>query len=324
MAIQKRAEPSFLDGALESLGSPRLREFYDRLRRLVPWGALAEPIGTLPEYQPAVAGGRPAVDPEVMLKCLMVAKWNNLSDQRLEDHLQESLSIRRFVGLGLDDPTPDATTFCRFRERLESAGLLNLLHERLVSHLDAAGVLIKQGSIVDATFIEAPRGGRRPDGTPTRDPEAAYTAKAGKAYFGYKAHVAADRSGIVTGLRVTDANVHDAHHCDELTAGESVAVYADSAYHQHERRQRLRARGVVDGIRYQRRRGQAALTPEQEAWNAMIAPIRVKVEHVFARLKQMVGGRTRFRGLESNRVHLMLSVIAANMRQGVRLQTRVA
>jgi IS5 family transposase len=319
MAIQKRAEPTFLDAGLQSYGSARLREFYDRMERLVPWGELTEPIRALPEYRPSPAGGRPAVDPEVMLKCIMVAQWNDLSDQRLEDQLYESISLRRFVGLSMDDPTPDSTSFCTFRQRLASAGLLEQINARLVECWDTAGVMVKKGTLVDATFIESPKGGRGADGTPTRDPEAAYAAKAGKPHFGYKAHIAADRSGIITGLEVTHANVHDGKCIDALTTQEKVAVYADSCYHQRERRELLRARGVIDGIMYQRRRGQAELTPEQRAWNAMVIPIRVTIEHVLGRLKQMIGPKTRFRGRAANRTRLHLAVIAANMRQGVHL-----
>lgn len=319
MAIAKRSEPTFLDAALAGHGSPRLGSFYERMDQLVPWSELAALIAELPEYAPAPKGGRPALDPVMMLKCLMLGKWHNLSDQSLEDHLADSLSMRRFIGLSIDDSTPDATSFCRFRERLASAGLLERLHEEVLAHLDNAGVLVKEGTIVDATFVESPKGGRR-GGEPTRDPEAAYARKAGKAHFGYKMHAAGDRSGIITDIRVTHANVHDARHVDEMTAGETVAVYADCAYHKRERRAALRERGVVDAIMYQRRRGQAELTPEQAAWNAAVRPVRVSIEHAFGRLKRMVGGTTRYRGLEANRTNLWLAVMAANLRHGYRVR----
>jgi len=320
MAVRRSAEPTFLDAAMASMGSARRAAFYARLDALVPWDQLCAPIMSLPCYGEAPKGGRPAVPPMLMLKSLMLAKWHNLSDQQLEDQLADSVSMRRFVGLNSGDPTPDATSFVRFRERLVSAGLLDTLHEAVLGHLANSGVLVCEGTIVDATFIEAPKGGKSADGTPTRDPQASYAAKAGRPHFGYKAHAAADRSGIITDVRVTHANVHDAAMVDEMTRDEVVAVYADSAYHKIERRTALRSRGVLDGIMYQRRRGQAELTPSQAAWNAMVRPVRVTIEHAFGRLKRMVGDRTRWRGLRATTTHLQLSVIALNLRHGLHLQ----
>lgn len=317
MAIGKQSDPTFLDAALAGKGSARRQEFYDRMDAVVPWAELCAPILKLSEYGPAPRGGRPAIHPMVMLKALMLGKWHDLSDPGLEDQLADSVSMRRFVGLAMEDPTPDATSFVRFRERLVQAGLLDLLHRSVLEHLDRAGVLVKKGTLVDATLVEAPKGCRRPDGSSSRDPDAAYTAKAGKAHFGYKAHATADRSGVITQIRVTHANTHDAALVDEMTRDETVAVYADSAYHKNERRAALRARGVCDAIKYQRRRGQKELTPEQQAWNAMIGPVRIGIEHAFGRLKQMVGGRTRYRGLGPTTTHLQLSVLALNLRRAV-------
>lgn len=324
MAIRRAAERTLADAAMDGLGSARRAAFYARLDALVPWDQLVAPIAALACYAPAPKGGRPAVPPAVMLKALMLAKWHNLSDQQLEDQLADSLSMRRFVGLASADATPDATSFVRFRERLAAAGLLDRLHAIVLEHLAHAGVLLREGTIVDATFIDAPKGGRRADGTPSRDPEATYTAKAGKAHFGYKAHASADRSGIVTGLRVTHANVHDAALVDAMTRDERVAVYADSAYHKRERREALRARGVRDAIMYQRRRGQPQLTAAQAAHNAMVRPVRVIIEHAFGRLKRMVGGATRWRGLHATTTHLQLSVLALNLRHAVHHLTRTA
>lgn len=316
MATRRAAERTLVDAAVDGLGSPRRAAFFQRMSLCVPWAQLEALIAALPEYQPAPKGGRPAVAPGVMLRALMVAKWHNLSDQQLEDQLADSLAMRRFVGLTMHESTPDATSFTRFRQRLEAANLLQAVHQTVLTHLDAQGVTIREGTIADATFIEAPKGGRRSDGTSTRDPDATYAAKAGKPHFGYKAHLTADRSGVITDVRLTHANVHDAALVDEMTADEPVAVYADSAYHKIERRTQLRTRGVLDAIAYQRRRGQAELTEHQQMWNAMIRPIRVTIEHAIGRLKKTLSTTTRYRGLRSNGVNIMLSIIALNMRHG--------
>jgi transposase, IS5 family len=322
MATRRAAERTLVDAAVDGLGSQRRTIFFDKMASCVPWDLLEALVLALPEYGPAPKGGRPAVAPGVMLRALMVAKWHNLSDTQLEDQLADSLAIRRFVGLTMHEATPDATSFTRFRQRLEAAGLLQRVHEVVLAHLDQQGVTVRQGTIADATFIEARKGGRRADGTPTRDPDAAYVAKAGKPHFGYKAHATTDLTGIFRDVRVTHANVHDAKFVDEMTANERVAVYADSAFHQRERRAMLQGRGVQDAIAYQRRRGQATLTPAQQAWNAMIRPIRVAIEHAFGRLKQTLGPTTRYRGLRSNTTNLLLSMIAHNMRHGAHLLTR--
>jgi IS5 family transposase len=306
------------------LGSPRLRAFYEQMERVIDWGSLATMVAALPEYQPSPQGGRPSISPLLMLKATMVGRWHNLADDALEDHLAEGITVRRFVGLNAEDTPPDGTSFCRFRERLNRAGLMEKINKEIVRQLDAAGVLVKEGTLVDATFIEARKGGIRDDGTPSRDPEAQYACKARKPYFGYKAHVAADQSGIVTDLRVSGAALHDARHFDELTANEKIAVFADSIYHKKERRGELLSRGVFDGIMYQRRRGQAHFTPYQMLHNRAVATIRVAVEHVFARLKRMIGPKTRFRGMTANRKHLWLSVMALNLKRAKFLRTQLA
>jgi len=204
------------------------------------------PIAALPEYKPKAPGedkgGRPAWPALTMLKCVLLAKWFGLSDPQLEECLKDRLSFRRFVGLSLTDATPDETTFVVFRKRLREASLDRRLFEITLRHLDKRGLLVKDGTLVDATIIEQARGSKRDDGTSTRDADASFTSKHGRSYHGYKGHIAADRSAIVTGYRFSDAAPHDSSFIDELTRKETRMVVADTAYHSMEREARLRAR----------------------------------------------------------------------------------
>lgn len=318
MAIRKNAAAGFVDVALEGLGSTRSAELLARLDEATPWDKLARPIARLPEYNNK--DGRPPWSPVTMLKCLMLAKWNNLSDPGLEDALRDRISFRKFVGLSFTDATPDETTFVRFRARLREAGLGETLFNAVNRHIERQGLLVREGTMVDATIIEQSRGRRRDDGTHTRDPDASPTAKHGKKYFGYKAHIAVDVSGIVTDYRFTRAREHDSKRFDELVVDEQTVVYADSAYTSQERRDRLRARGVIDGICYKRNRNQAELYDWQQTWNEIVSRVRAKVEHPFAMLKQQLGlRRVRYRGIQRNGFDICMALIACNLKRSVSL-----
>ena len=321
MAQRKNAQPGLIDGLTSDLGGPRTRELLERLDAAVPWDKLVKPILKLPEYRHRGAG-RPTWPAITMLKSLLLAKWFNLSDPQLEECLQDRLSFRRFVGLSLTDATPDETTFVVFRRRLREAKLHEAIFEGLLAHLEEQGLLIKEGTLVDATIIEQSRGRTRADDTTTRDPDASYTRKHGKTYHGYKGHTAVDRSGLVTDWRFTTAKVHDGVYLDEMTRDETVLVGGDSLYDSGPRRAGLRERDVIDAIAYQRRRGQAKLYDWQVRWNTLVARIRAKVEHPFGMLKQQLGYcRVRYRGLQRNAFDFCLTLTAANVKRSLSLDS---
>lgn len=319
MAIRKNESMGFVDAALDGLGGTRSATLLERLDAATPWEKLAAAIRSLPEYNNPGAG-HPPWCPVLMLKCLMLAKWNNLSDPGLEDALKDRISFRRFVGLSFTDKTPDETTFVKFRQRLREAGLHDTIFDAVVRHIESRGLLIKQGTMVDATIIEAPRGRPRPDGTTTRDQDASFTAKHGVPHHGYKGHIAADLSGIVTDYRFGTARQHDSDHIDDLTMHEHTLVLADSAYSSRERRAALRARGVIDGIIYKRVRGQKKLHGWQERWNAIVARDRARVEHPTGMMKQQLGyRRVRYRGQERNAFDFALILAACNIKRSLSL-----
>ncbi|MBX3401968.1 MAG: IS5 family transposase [Phycisphaeraceae bacterium] len=321
MGVRKNESMGFVDAALDGLGGTRSATLLERLDAATPWERLAAPIRALPEYN-APGAGHPSWCPVLMLKCLMLAKWNNLSDPGLEDALKDRISFRKFVGLSFTDKTPDETTFVKFRKRLREAGLHDTLFDAVVKHIEKQGLLVREGTMVDATIIEAPRGRPRPDGTTTRDQDASFTSKHGTPHHGYKGHIAADLSGIVTDYRFGTAKEHDSNHIDDLTRNEQKLVLADSAYSCAARRAELRARGVIDGICYKRVRGQARLYDWQERWNAIVARDRARVEHPNAMMKQQLGfRRVRYRGRDRNAFDFAMILIACNIKRSLSLKT---
>jgi IS5 family transposase len=324
MAARINRNPGLVDAWTASLGGPRTAALLDRLDKAVAWDWLVKPIAALPEYRRAAThadnkGGRPAWPAITMLKCVMLAKWFGLSDPQLEECLQDRLSFRRFVGLSLTDATPDETTFVRFRARLREAGLERTLFERTTAELDRRGLLVKDGSLIDATIIEQSRGSTRDDGTSTRDPEASFTQKHGQTRHGYKGHINADRSAIVTDYRFSDAAPHDSNFIDELTARETRMVVADSAYRSAEREADLERRGVTCAIAFKRQRGQKDLPPMLKKLNRMIARVRAVVEHPFAWMRAMGYRRVRYRGRRRNEVDFVLNLIAYNWKRSLSL-----
>lgn len=319
MAVRKNKPDGFVDFALEGFGSTRTAALLARLDDATPWKKLAAPIARLPEYA-RDNPGRPAWDPVVMLKCLMLAKWFSLSDPGLEEALLDRISFRRFVGLSFTDTTPDETTFVRFRARLREANIHNKLFDGIVNHLEKQGYLVREGTMVDATIIEQSTGAKRDDGTSTRDEDASFTKKHGQTRHGYKGHIACDLSGIVTDYRFTTAKEHDSRRIDELTSKERTAVFADSAYSSRARRVELQDRGVIDGIIYKKNRGQPELWDWQSRWNRLVSRVRAKVEHPFGMLKHQLGyRRVRYRGRSRNEFDFALTLAACNLKRSLSL-----
>ena len=318
--VRKNESMGFVDAMMAGLGGPRAAALLERLDAATPWETLAAPIRALPEYTNSGAG-HPPWCPVLMLKCLMLQKWNNLSDPGLEDALKDRISFRTFVGLSFTDKTPDETTFVKVRARLREAEIHDAVFDAVVKHIESKGLLVRQGTMVDATIIEAPRGCPRPDGTSTRDADASFTSKHGVPRHGYKGHIAADLSGIVTDYRFGTAKEHDSNHIDDLTMHEKTLVLADSAYSSARRRAELRARGVIDGICYKRNRSQKTLHDWQKRWNAIVARDRALVEHPTAMMKQQLGfRRVRYRGRDRNAFDFAMILAACNLKRSLSLK----
>jgi IS5 family transposase len=263
--------------------------------------------------------GRPPYPPLMLFKALLLQRWYGLSDEALEDALYDRLSFRRFVGLGIEEAIPDASTLCRFRSELAARSLGEALFEAVGRSLDARGLLLRQGTLIDASLIQAavaePR--KQPGGGSSRvDPEASWAKKGSKATFGYKLHIAVDQgSGLVREVRVTDARVADCTIGPELVQGDEAAVYADMAYDNAVMRERLDAAGIVNAVMARPNRYHP-LDAQAKARNDRIGRIRGRVEGVFGTLKRTYRrSRLLYIGLARNRLDLLLTLLAFNLRR---------
>jgi len=331
MRQQAHGQQSFTDLSVLELGGPRTGATLSRLDAVVPWEKLVRAIRALPEYakyvqDPTRPGQRP-IDPVVMIKSMMLQKWFALSDPQIEEQLKDRISFRRFVGLAQDDATPDETSFVRFRARLREAKLDETIFAAILSHLDKRGLLVKRGTVVDATIIEQARGKKtgEKDGDgnaiTTRDADAGFTKKHGQSYHGYKLHAAVDQgSAIITDTITSSARDHDSRYIDELIEDEKRAVFADSAYSDHDRRERLEKRRVLPGIIYKRVRGQKELSAFQKKFNKLVAKVRAVGEHPFAWMKKLMNfRRCRYRGLRRNDFDFTLTAAAYNLKRAASL-----
>jgi IS5 family transposase len=318
MSVKRTGQFSFVDALMpQGLGgSTRL----DRLTELVKWYRFDKLLAGLRSEGP----GRPGYRPLLMFKALLLQSLYGLSDPELEEALGDRLSFRRFVGLGLEDDVPDHTTLCRFRLKLIDEGLLEKLFAELDGQLEKAGVILKRGTMLDATLIETsavspPRGEDKPV-----DPDAAFAKRSGKpgSTYGYKAHVGVDRgSGIIRSVITTPANVNDTVPADDLIRGDEREVWGDGAYHTHRRQAELEARGMKVRLAKRPNKHHPKLPPRLKRYNQLIARKRAAVETTFATLKRHMGLATiRYIGLPKATAQVLLDSMAFNMRRWVVLQ----
>lgn len=265
--------------------------------------------------------GRPPYRALSMFKALLLQQWYGLSDPGLEEALGDRLSFRRFCGFALDEATPDETTICRFRQALIAAGLHERLLVELNRQLDVRGLLLRQGTMVDATLVAAqaaaPPHAAGAGAKSMQDTDADWTRTSGRSHFGYKAHVAMDQgSRLIRRAILTSARVNESEVADALICGDERAVYADRAYENKHRRQRLKAAGTKDRIMHRSHKNRSGLPYWQQRRNALIAPVRAGVEHLFGTMKRGYGyRRVRYFTLVRNALQLELLCIAINLRR---------
>ncbi len=315
MAVKRTGQPSFVDAFLSTKGGGGS---LDRLSGLVKWYRFEKVIGHLRDE---ASPGRPGYPVLVLFKALLVQSLYGLSDRELEEALDDRLSFRRFVGLSLEEPVPDHTVLNRFRNRLAGEGLLDKLFAELDRQLENAGVVLKRGTMLDATLIEAvsaPPGDRRT----AQDPDAAFTRRQGKggSTYGYKAHVGVDQgSGIIRSVITTPANVNDTTPADGLIRGDEKAVWGDAAYHTHAREAALKARGMKARL-MRRANKHHPLSERMKRYNRLLARRRGQVETTFATLKNRMGlTRIRYVGLAKASAQVLMAAMAFNLRRWTRL-----
>lgn len=316
MSVKRTDQPSFVDALLATKGGGGQ---LDRLDSLVKWYRFEKLIAHLrSEGTP----GRPGYRVLVLFKALLLQSLYGLSDRELEEALDDRLSFRRFVGLSLDMTVPDHTVLNRFRNQLIAERLLEKLFSELDHQLEKAGLILKRGTMLEATLIET-TSARPGIGCPGRDEDAAFTKRKGKpgATYGYKAHVGVDEgSGLIRTVLTTPANVNDTTPADLLVRGDEAAVWADGAYHTHARVAALKARGIKARLALRPNKHHPTLPPRLARYNRLIARRRAAVETTFATLKhRMHLNRIRYVGLTKATAQVLMAAIAFNLRRWVRL-----
>ena len=298
-------------GTFEPYRKATRREiFLSEMDRVMPWTelcALIEPV------YPKAGNGRPPIGLERMLRIYFLQQWFNLSDPGVEEALNDSVAMARFVGLDLGAAAvPDETTICKFRHLLEAHDLGTRLFQEVLAYLEAQGLRISRGTIVDATIINAPSSTK--NASKTRDPDMHQTRKGQQWYFGMKAHVGVDsRSKLIHSVAATAANVADSTVLPDLLHGDETRVWGDQAYRGQEQAIRDAAPQARD-FTNRRYRYKHRIDEVERAKNKTKSRVRAKVEHVFAVLKLKFGfTKVRYRGLDKNAHRLFVTCALANL-----------
>lgn len=289
----------------------RRSEFLAMMDKVVPWSALCALIE--PHYPKATGAGRPPVGLERMLRIHFLQQWFNLSDPGVEEALYESLSMRGFAGIDLgNEPVPDETTICKFRHLLERERLGKAIFAAVNQHLQASGLKVATGTIVDATLIAAPSSTKNQDRE--RDPEMKQAKKGNQWYFGMKTHIGTDsRTRLIHSVAVTSANVHDSQVLPQLLHGRETRVWGDSAYAGQREAIRDAAPRAKDFTQHRRYRNRP-LTELQVEQNRTKSSVRAKVEHAFGVIKRIFGfEKVRYRGLAKNGNRVQVLCALANV-----------
>ena len=288
----------------------RRAAFLSEMERVVPW---ADMCGLIAPCYPKPGNGRPPYGLERMLRIYFLQQWFNLSDPGVEEALYDSAAMRDFAGIDLGhEGAPDETTICRFRHLLEAHDLGRRLFEEAHRHLEANGLKVSTGTIVDATIIHAPSSTK--NASKTRDPEMHQTRKGNQWYFGMKAHIGVDsKTKIIHSAAATAANVADCHLLPDLLHGEETRVWGDQAYRGQRNVIVEHAPGAQD-FTNRRYRQKGVVNENERAKNRTKSKVRAKVEHAFFVIKQVFGfARVRYRGLDKNAHRLFVTCALANL-----------
>ena len=288
--------------------------FLIEMDQVVPWKGL---VALIEPHYPKGEGGRPAYPLMAMLRVHLMQNWFGYSDPAMEEALYETTILRQFAGLSLER-IPDETTILNFRRLLEkhelAAGILAVIN----GYLGDRGLSLRQGTIVDATLINAPSSTKNKDGK--RDPEMHQTKKGNQYYFGMKAHIGVDeKSGLVHSVVGTAANVADVTQVSKLLHGDESVVCADAGYTGVEKRAEHAGRDVIWQVAarrstYKKHGKRSLLYRTKRRIEKAKAQTRAKVEHPFRVIKRQFGYvKVRFRGLAKNTAQLVTLFALSNL-----------
>ena len=317
MSMDKQLSLSALSDELSQVRTKK-REFLAEIDRIVPWEKWISIIK--PYYYKGERGNEP-YDLERMLRIYLVQNLYNLSDMAAVAEVIDSRAFSDFCGVESSNQVPDGDTLGRFRNILLRNGIQQELFAQVVELLMQRGLILKRGTIVDSTFIEAPSSTKNEK--KERDPQAHSAKKGNTWHFGYKAHIGVDKeSGLVHTVKVTAANEHDVTVTSELLTGEEEVVYGDSGYLGAEKRpEALKKNKAGKSVHYKINRRPSQSKNKSARSQAQIkrhehekSSVRAKVEHVFAVVKlQLRFRKTRYRGLRKQIAKMNIMFALANL-----------
>lgn len=315
--MNKQINLSFFSDELKEVKTHK-KEFLEQIERIMPWGELEELVR--PCYYEGKRGNKP-YDLELMLRIHLLQNLYNLSDEGTRNEVIDSRAFSDFCGVESSNQIPDGDTIGRFRNLLINNNIHEQFFALVVKTLTDRGLILKKGTIVDSTIIEAPSSTKNKE--KQRDPDAHSVKKGSDWYFGYKAHVGVDKdSGIVHTLEVTGANEHDVSMTSKLLTGEEEVVYGDSGYLGAEKREdAVTKNNQGKKIRYKVNRRPSQYKKNSKRSQAQMkrrehekSSVRAKVEHVFAVVKgQLRYRKTRYRGLRKQTAKLNMLFALANL-----------
>jgi len=302
---------TFASMAWQAKGKVTRRErFLAEMDAVIPWTRL---LGLIAPHYPKAGHGRQPLGMKKMLRIYFLQQWFNLSDPQAEDAIYDSESMRRFARVELgDEVVPDESTILRFRHLLERHGLTQAIFDSITGLLEERRLLLRSGTIVDATIIAAPSSTK--NASATRDPEMKQTRKGKNWHFGMKLHIGADKRGIVHTVRATNAAVADITQLPDLLHGQEREVFGDQAYWKEDDRAFLESWGVR--YRINRRPSRRPLSKRWRMINRARSRTRARGEHAFRIVKQLWGfAKVRYRGLAKNLARAQTMFALANLYQ---------
>ena len=305
----KQTSFSSLDYQHKKIQTKR-EKFLNEMELVVPWERLLKIVE--PHY-PKQGKGRTPLPMEVMLRIYFLQQWYALSDPAAEESLYDIESMRRFAQLDLGtDALPDESSILNFRHLIEKHGLSQIIFEDINQYLEEQGIKVSKGTMVDATIIHAPSSTKNQK--KQRDPEMKSTRKNNQFFFGMKIHIGTDlNSNAIHSATVTSANIADIDELPKLLRPDDLVVSGDAGYTSDTYKRGARSLGMTWNVN-DKRKPKKNLSSSQKKRNRKLSQVRARVEHCFRVIKCQFGYRkTRYNGLEKNRVQVMTLLGLANL-----------
>ena len=319
---------NLIDYFVKDKGGRKTTDFLKRMEEIIPFREIEKMLIEYGVYIPnKKRKGRPSIPARILIGTMFLQSWYGLSDPQAEEQINDRLSFRKFLRISSDEVIPDETTICRFRNRLIEKGLLKKLFEDMREKMIENQIILKEGTIVDATLIHSSEPKRKKDkdgnviSNEAYDRDASYTSKRGRKYHGYKMHIATDLKGMIKNVIATTAGVHDITQIETIVMQETGKVYADSAYMSVDYKKRFKEKGIKLETIERKVRGQEKLRKVQVENNRKVAKVRALVELPFAFIKKLMGFReTIYRGIKKNQEHFYLIALSYNLKRMYSLQ----